>query len=239
MNDFSLRPAEEILKPRIVSLRAIGTKSPLFCVHGGDGDIAEFRELSRALPIDQPVYGLAAPAMDGVGIAVSVERLAAAYIFEIVKLQNHGPYRLCGYSFGGLVAYEIAARLAEVGEDVSVVVLLDTTNYQYYRTMPVLQRLQFWMAWVRDRGKAYSKRIANRQFGAICHNVSYFAYKHLSLRIWQISRQVSRRSGRAPFETSSVNEKISKIAAHSYAPRSFPGRVIVFRPEERAAGYKI
>ena len=41
-------------------------------------------------------------------------RPAAYYLEEIRHVQPHGPYLLGGYSFGGLVSYEIALELRAV-----------------------------------------------------------------------------------------------------------------------------
>jgi thioesterase domain-containing protein len=52
--------------------------------------------------------------------------MAVDYMNEIKCRQPIGPYFLCGYSFGGLVAFELARRLAEAGEEVRLVGLFDT-----------------------------------------------------------------------------------------------------------------
>jgi thioesterase domain-containing protein len=52
--------------------------------------------------------------------------MAADYLGEIKAHQPTGPYRLCGYSFGGLVAFEMARRLEQSGDEVGFVGLFDT-----------------------------------------------------------------------------------------------------------------
>jgi thioesterase domain-containing protein len=56
----------------------------------------------------------------------SVEAHARRALVEIRRVQPHGPYRLVGHSFGGMVAYELAQRLAAAGEEVAVLGLIDT-----------------------------------------------------------------------------------------------------------------
>ena len=56
----------------------------------------------------------------------SVEAMAERYLAELRRVQPHGPYFLCGHSFGGLIAYELAQRLRAAGEEVGLLVLLDT-----------------------------------------------------------------------------------------------------------------
>ena len=53
--------------------------------------------------------------------------MAADYLKEIKARQPNGPYYLCGYSSGGLVAFEIARRLSESGDEVGFVGLFDTS----------------------------------------------------------------------------------------------------------------
>ena len=56
----------------------------------------------------------------------TVEAMAAEYLREVKARQPDGPYYLCGYSFGGLVAFEMARRLWESGDEVALVGLFDT-----------------------------------------------------------------------------------------------------------------
>jgi pimeloyl-ACP methyl ester carboxylesterase len=55
-----------------------------------------------------------------------VEQMAAAYLAEVRARQPVGPYHLAGYSFGGLVAFEMACQLVASGEEVGLLGLFDT-----------------------------------------------------------------------------------------------------------------
>jgi thioesterase domain-containing protein len=70
----------------------------------------------------------------------SIEAMAADYLIEIKKRQPNGPYYVCGYSSGGLVAFEIARRLSESGDEVGLVGLFDT------RMSPVRWPLRAWLS---------------------------------------------------------------------------------------------
>jgi thioesterase domain-containing protein len=52
--------------------------------------------------------------------------MAADYVGLIRKVQPNGPYNLLGWSFGGLVAHAIATQLQDDGEQVAMLVLLDS-----------------------------------------------------------------------------------------------------------------
>ncbi|KAG0224904.1 hypothetical protein BGW42_004767, partial [Actinomortierella wolfii] len=64
-------------------------------------------------------------------LASSIEEMTLDYIDQIQKVQPHGPYILLGWSFGGIVAYNIAAELERRGENVQLLVILDSpAEYQ-------------------------------------------------------------------------------------------------------------
>ena len=107
----------------VVPLRAAGSAVPLFCVHPAGGQVWTYRPLLSVLPADQPLYALQGRAGDGA--PDSVEAMAASYLEAVRTVQPHGPYRLAGWSFGGLVAYEMARLLAAAGEAVSHLLLID------------------------------------------------------------------------------------------------------------------
>ena len=55
-----------------------------------------------------------------------VRELAVHYLSLIKGEQPHGPYFVGGYSYGGLVAYEIASLLTEQKQRVEFVAMIDT-----------------------------------------------------------------------------------------------------------------
>jgi thioesterase domain-containing protein len=63
----------------------------------------------------------------GEALAASIEAMAASYIDAIRKVQPQGPYQLLGWSFGGIVAYEMANQLRHAGENIALLALLDTS----------------------------------------------------------------------------------------------------------------
>lgn len=110
-----------------VAIRKEGDRSPLFFVHGGGGQVLNFRLLSDALGSNFPFYGLKT-LYDEPGRPrrlLTIEEMAARYVEEIRRVQPHGPYAIGGYSFGGVVAFEIAQRLRRAGEDIAVLALID------------------------------------------------------------------------------------------------------------------
>ncbi|MFB6438443.1 condensation domain-containing protein [Streptomyces sp. NPDC056411] len=116
---------DDPLRP-LIPLRATGNKLPLFCVHPGAGIGWAYSGLLRHIAPDRPLHALQAHGLDGVRQpAATVEAMAAAYIDHLRAVQPHGPYHLLGWSFGGVVAQEMAIRLREAGEEVATLALLD------------------------------------------------------------------------------------------------------------------
>lgn len=110
----------------LVCLQPQGTKPPLFCVHAVAGDLLAYRALARHLGEARPFYGLQAPGIASGAHPGSIEGLAALYLDAIRTVQPTGPYRLAGWSMGGVIAYEMARQLREAGERVASLALIDS-----------------------------------------------------------------------------------------------------------------
>ncbi|MEU1818461.1 amino acid adenylation domain-containing protein [Streptomyces roseifaciens] len=101
--------------------------APLFCIHPAAGISWVYSGLLRHLDRSRAVYGLQARGLtDEAAAPRSVEEMAEDYLASIRSVQPHGPYALLGWSFGGVVAHELAVRLQEEGEEVTALVLMDS-----------------------------------------------------------------------------------------------------------------
>jgi acyl transferase domain-containing protein/thioesterase domain-containing protein/acyl carrier protein len=104
-----------------------GAKTPFFLVAGMFGNVLNLRHLAQLLGGDRPFYGLQARGLYGDATPHQTFAEAATdYIAEMRQVQPTGPYLLGGFSGGGLIAWEIARQLEALGEQVPLVVLLDT-----------------------------------------------------------------------------------------------------------------
>ncbi|HMC98319.1 MAG TPA: amino acid adenylation domain-containing protein, partial [Flavobacteriales bacterium] len=100
-----------------------GDRTPLFCVHGDEAN----HFIPRYLGKDRPFYAFFHQGEDGRRLEyTTVEAIAAHFISELRRARPHGPYLLCGYSFGGIVAYEMAQQLTASGETIGMLALFDT-----------------------------------------------------------------------------------------------------------------
>jgi thioesterase domain-containing protein/acyl carrier protein len=117
---------------RLVALQLRGTKPPLYCVPGAAGNALQFRTLARYLTEDQPLFAFHLRGLDGRSPCLrSIEGIAKYYIDALRVHQPRGPYYLCGASFGGVVAFEMARRLVAEGEEVRFLGLLDSYGGDY------------------------------------------------------------------------------------------------------------
>ncbi|OUM08507.1 non-ribosomal peptide synthetase [Pseudomonas syringae] len=119
------RPALSAEAQEIITVRAGGSEPPLFLVHDFTGLDAYFPVLGQHLQGDFPIYGL-----PGIGLGQqqlrTLECLAARLVERIRQVQPRGPYRLAGWSFGGVVAYEVATQLLGMDEAVTFLGLIDS-----------------------------------------------------------------------------------------------------------------
>lgn len=123
-----------------------GRKQPLFLVHPIDGFVYFYRDLANALDAGRPVYAFQAQGLEPETQPVgSITEMATLYLDSMRILQPQGPYLLGGFSFGGVVAFEMAQQLRARGEDLKLLFLSDTppTHYPLFNLEDDTAILQF------------------------------------------------------------------------------------------------
>ncbi|RYZ42467.1 MAG: non-ribosomal peptide synthetase [Myxococcaceae bacterium] len=132
-----LRQAPGHLSP-LVPITRTGSRRPFFCVHPVSGNVLPYLELARRLGPDQPFYAFQSTGLEGEGAPLeTVEAMAASYVEALRTLQPSGPYRLGGWSLGGMVAFEMARQLEQQGEQVEQLVLIDAYAFDQRPTEAV------------------------------------------------------------------------------------------------------
>lgn len=120
-------PSERSSSAILVEIQPHGERTPFFAIHPAGGSLFCYTDLARELGQEQPFFGLQAPADDFPSEGfISLEQIAELYIRAIRSVQPAGPYLLGGWSFGGLLAWEIARQLRAEGESIGLLALLDT-----------------------------------------------------------------------------------------------------------------
>lgn len=140
----TVREMARLLRPdpdeasSLVPIQPKGSRPPLFLVHGvGGGMFWGYANLSRGLGQDQPVFAFRSRGLDGLPERGSIGEMAERYVSDLRAFQPVGPYRLGGYCFGGVIAYEMARQLRAQGEETSLLALIDcappNTDYSLTR----------------------------------------------------------------------------------------------------------
>lgn len=106
----------------LVPIRTEGGTPPFFCITAGYGDVVKLKKLSDHLGKNQPFFMLQPP--DRNGIQQGAKELAFQYAEEIQRQFPKGPYRIGGYSAGGLMAYETARQLSARDGKVELLVMI-------------------------------------------------------------------------------------------------------------------
>ena len=119
------RTDEPVRETSVITVRSSGSQPPLFLVHEFSGMDVYFPALGQHLPGDYPIYGLPGVAL-GESHLNTLEGLAARMVGLIRGIQPHGPYRVAGWSFGGVLAYEVAMQLLGLDEPVAFLGLIDS-----------------------------------------------------------------------------------------------------------------
>jgi acetoacetyl-CoA synthetase len=139
-----------------VSLKAGAAHPPVLITHGLGGR-ARFTQLAKHIRTSHPIYGIQARGIDGREEPFDrIEDMAQFYLADLKKLQPEGPYVLIGYSFGGLVALEMAQRLSDEGKRVQLLVMVDA--YPHPRQMSRRQRLLLGLQRTKRRLSQMSQR---------------------------------------------------------------------------------
>jgi thioesterase domain-containing protein len=209
----------------VVPLRNLhGSRPPLFIVHGVGGNVLGFYALARRLDEEQPVYGIQAQALLPDREAVlGLEQMAAQYVADMLAACPTGPYHLLGFSFGGLVAYEIAQQLHAQGAEVGLLAMLDTRQPDLMRGVPVkghfLQQAhyRFRLLYLRTYRRNGRMRYLWRRFRERIQRVRYMY-------------AASKGQGKVASSVRNVRE-INYVAGVSYSVLPYTGRVTLFRAE--------
>ncbi len=102
-------------------------KPPLFLLHDMSGSVFFYQQLANHLPADRTCYVIQSQGLNGIETPISsVTKMADYYIQEIRKIQAVGPYHLIGYSFGGILAFEMARQLEIQSQSIGLLAILDS-----------------------------------------------------------------------------------------------------------------
>ena len=242
------------LRDPIMKLQEHGGRRPLFFFHGDlNGGGFYCRELARHLGPEQPVFAIHPLGLDDRPVPATIEAMATEHLARMRELQPRGPYFLGGYCNGGLMAYEVACRLATAGEPVEPVVLIAAAADVRLRWLrPLLDQLA--------GGLGLSETETANYFGRVRYLVDRLAMAGLRRKIGiatasavTLAGEMLARLGgarRSPFTRTPIPADTANdvrvgdgllseetyarhfSAVMAYVPPVFPGRVLAFWPTQ-------
>ncbi|MGB3531924.1 MAG: amino acid adenylation domain-containing protein [Microcoleaceae cyanobacterium] len=227
-----IKQENQVNSSSLVPIQTQGNKSPFFCVHPAGGHVLCYLDLSNHIGNNQPFYGLQAQGFNpGEQVFTNVEEMARFYVNTIQEFQPQGPYQIGGWSFGGVVAFEIAQQLLEKGQEVSLLALLDP-----------------WVPILLDANKQidnlYLSGALSRYFGGIFGTDNLVTDEELKAlppeeKIEFIIDKAEKLGLFPPEDSREKNRRFVDVlvgtlkATYGYKRRYYPGKVTVFRPQER------
>lgn len=203
----------------VVVLKKGNTEPPLFCLYG----VLLYKDLAKSIDTERMVCGvyleeeisLLHKGRDSEEFKVfsSVENIATRYLKSIRTFQPHGPYYLCGHSFGGVIALEVARKLQEEGETVQLVAMFDGFAPGYKESSSRIKRIAHHLRKLVPLGWPYLKQ--------------YIA--KLTIRV-TLSANIGKNlvSG-----IGYIGSELRDYAFKNYLPESYQGEVILFWARER------
>lgn len=227
----------------LVSIQPHGSKTPLFCVHGGAGTVLLFHSLARHLAPERPVYGLQARGLYGrKSPDTTVEAMAAHYIKEMRSVQPHGPYLVGGWCFGGIVAFEMGQQLQALGEKVETVVMFNAPSSRDHNALeanrlpdpiaPSPVSLNSWREIVELEGPERLKQLVlrvRRKIGYGKQRLRRYLIRTRRLLLFHFLIAL-----RLPLPDETRNYYFlyrSRVADEQYQRKPYAGRVLIFRDQ--------
>lgn len=188
-----------------------------FCVHGAGGHVL-FMQAWQPYFDQWSIWGLESPSVDGLTWPKrSIEEDAAEYVANLQKIQPHGPYLLGGYSGGGALAYEMAQQLKAHGEQVDLLVLIDTHHPS-----------------IRPRSYDWKTRI--RRFARQPWHIIVWAWRRKIAKpvaLWYLIRRYVDRGARVPLAFREPLISYYFVSAkRRYKPKPYGERVLLVRSLE-------
>ena len=110
----------------IVPFHVTGHRTPLFMVHPGIGEVLIFVGLAKYFQNERPFYALRARGFEkDQPFFTSMDEMVSCYVAAVKYIQPMGPYAIAGYSYGGVIAFEMAKRFESMGDEVKFLGLIN------------------------------------------------------------------------------------------------------------------
>nr|UXE44170.1 linear gramicidin synthase subunit D [uncultured bacterium] len=212
----------------LIPIQTHGSKLPLFWIHGDSSNAV----LPGYLGPDQPLYGIEHQSQDGQPARYTeVEKIAEHYLREVRSVRPCGPYLLGGYSFGAVIAFEMAQQLRKAGEQVPLLFMLDPPgrNRKNRPSLPLADQVQ-----------RHLQRLENLELRDKLGYLLSRLLGRIQVRVGSLSKNMRKLRGKTslamghllpPSVRSEYILDIYKRALRTYVPKSYSGPVTLFKTE--------
>ena len=230
-----MAPAEEAATTShcLTPIQPNGSRPPLYCVHHIDGVAICYKEMSQFLSPDQPVIGIESRSVNTETVPLRrIEDIAQEYVAEIIQAQPNGPYLLCGLSFGGVAAFEIARQLKLAGRNVAFLGLIDTYGPDYFRMAAATEKERPIMQRAFEQIQTFNALESNGKLGFV-KTKAMSAMKRLRQALpGGVDHGYETMDGFVAERLRTVKEA-NEQALRDYYPQAYDGRMTLFRAKER------
>ncbi len=236
----------------LVAIQPAGSNPPFFCVHPIFGAIFPYYELAEHLGKNQPFYGLQPIGIDGQNSPLTrISDMAAHYILALRTVQPKGPYFLGGWSFGGLVAFEMAQQLQSSGDEVALLAVLDAVapvagnkpslgdSLRFLFTTVVRYIWPFFLDYFYLMTAPNKNRVdsSNSRFPSFNQFVQWFRtnlFSHFNLEEVALANLISQESKSQILRELTIRPMLRIFRANSqatldYVPQVYPKRITLFK----------
>jgi len=225
----------------LVPIRPGGTNYPLFIVHGAGGNILIYRDLSKHLLDNMPIYGLQSYGLEGDKPRLNtIEEMADSYIEEMKKIQPSGPYYICGYCMGGTISLQIAQQLKSNGDSVAFIAMMETYNWSQLPQRSFYDKAKFAGEKIIYHWKNLVSLSSNGRKFFLIGKVNDLKDR---MKIWHVklrSKFGINKNGKSDSITKqSEIWKLNDEAAFKYKADFYNDRLTVFLPKEKYSVHSV
>jgi thioesterase domain-containing protein len=214
----------------IVCLQKGNEKASVYCLPTSSGSVSSYLEVAAALAPDHAVFGIKTSQRARPGALKqfsSLREMAEVIAPELIAHRRKGPICLLGYSFAGHLAVQLAQHLEELGQDVPLLLIVDTMPSWscFTRTFRVRHFMRYLGPWL--------LRIAARLMADRRHRSNYG--RALGLRLRRQHRL--ERDNWFQDLTKERKEFVLNNLSHCYNYNfkgAYRGEILLFRPKDVA-----
>jgi thioesterase domain-containing protein len=223
MGGFAISRAPSLRGFAYVLLKDGNEAPPILIAHGLSGTV-QVHKIAKHIQTDQPVYAIQAKGIDGKEEPFErIEDMASYYLDELDQILPEDSYILVGYSFGGLVALELAQRLQEKGRKIPLLVFIDTYPHPHFMRFSTRSK------WFLQRMHGHLDHMRHQSLMAAC---SYFL-KGIGRRLTSSETilETPAPQGLPPEEAARQQailhhvKQCMNVSLEQYKPRFYPGKI--------------